>query len=445
MTGPDEWRRGLTPRIADEVGFIRDAFQDKKIGIGLVREGAGVGYMYADGELLVLEEDLPRVTEFLRRLPGVEVSGEVYVLPGLAVVRVTGDRTVPQILEETDRALGEGRVTPNHVFTTADDQSRGEISPCEPVEPGEVLEGIEPYPSVCPGGAGAGVRVYVCDTGLLPDADQHPWLAGVAGDPDPGTPGAEGRLRPYAGHGTFVAGLVRAMAPAAAVFVSNGFGIAGSASETELIADLQRALHRGADLIHLSGTGPTRKNLPPLSFSLWLKRLRHHKGIACVAAAGNSGSSRVSWPAALPHVVSVGALAADWRSRASFTNHGGWVDVYAPGRNLINAYTSGQYVPQMTPYAGQPPRHFHGMARRSGTSFAGAIVTGLIAARMWRTGENSAEAAAALLGEARSAAIPGVGAIALPCCDRPGPGRGRGCGCGCGCTTQPQHQHHPCP
>ena len=207
MTDQDHWKRDMQPRIVDEVDYIRAAFKKKGIGIGVVPERHGLGYMYAVGQLLVRERYLDGVLRSLRRqgvriTPGEPERGEPQqgesprgeegggepprgefpedefprVLPGLILLHFSG-KSVPEVLEVIDRDLGEGCATPNHVLTVA-----GETSPCPATDPEEVYEGTEPYPGVCQCNSGAGVRVYVADTGLLPDAESHPWLAGVTGD-----------------------------------------------------------------------------------------------------------------------------------------------------------------------------------------------------------------------------------------------------------------------
>jgi len=455
------WAVGLEPKIRDQVSYICDQFNKNGaatavgegrwpngsggLDIGGAAKGRGVGFMYAEGQILVRERYLERVQEILdepkhpvRDLlnfdPG--TAPVEPVIDGVVVLRLSQSLTVLEALDRVDRVLGPGYATPNHVLTVA-----GDGVPCPATDPEMVYDGTEPYPAIAPGCDGAGISVYVADTGLLwyqndkldpPPANSldpfqvvtnegnpHAWLKGVRGTLDDledlpsALTGGTQAIAPYEGHGTFVAGVVRSMAPAAEIYVANAFAVAGSTLETHLARHLDRALAHGVDLFHLSIASPTRKDLPLLTFEGWLRRLRSYKGVGCVVAAGNSGYALPTWPAAFPDVVSVGALAVDWRSRASFSNYGPWVDVYAPGRDLVNAFAIGDYQCFMDPYWGDP-RTFYGMAKWSGTSFSTPIVTGLIAARMSRTGENAKEAAAELLAEARAHTIPGVGAIALP-------------------------------
>ena len=420
MPGQNGWDQELDPVVAEQVDYIVSAFGQRGTGIGGVAAANGGGsYMYAEGHLVVREEHLDAVQQMVPQPCTAE-----RVTHGVMLVRMPGDSpgsqpTIPDVLARIDAELGEGVATPNHVLTVAP----GEIAPCPATEPQEVYYDIEPSPSVDVDNGGAGVLIYVADTGLLDGAAASvPWLHGVQGDPDPlpkPLPDGTQPIPPYAGHGTFVAGVARCMAPRADVYVANIFNTAGSALETDFVSKLDAALNLGADIFNLSVTSPTRNDLPMLTFAAWLERVRSYKGVVCTVAAGNSDSRVPEWPAGFPGTVSVGALAADWHSRADFSNYGGWFDVYAPGRGLVNAYATGTYTCRVPPYAGQE-RKFYGMARWSGTSFSTPVVTGLIAARMSRTGENGQQAAAALLAEARTQAIPGVGAVLLPRNDRMG-------------------------
>jgi subtilisin family serine protease len=195
--------------------------------------------------------------------------------------------------------------------------------------------------------------------------------------------------------------------------VTDVFSTAGSELESNWIPRLEAALGLGVDIFHLTIAANSRHDFPLIAFREWLKHLREHGGAVCVVAAGNDSSRRPTWPAAFSDVIAVGALGGDWRGRANFSNFGSWVDVYAPGRDLINAYATGTYTCHVDPYTNEK-REFYGMAKWSGTSFSTPIVTGLIASRMSRTGETARQAAAAVLAKARAQAIPGVGPVLLP-------------------------------
>ena len=73
---------------------------------------------------------------------------------------------------------------------------------------------------------------------------------------------------------------------------------------------------------------------------------------------------------------------APWTGTAAsrlFSNRGPWVDVYAIGRNHVNAYPDGRYVCKETPDKDDVRWFTTGMARWSGTSFATPVVAGILA------------------------------------------------------------------
>jgi subtilisin family serine protease len=443
MAASGDWLEQVVPKVADETRRIVDSFAgppDPTI-IEVFTVNGGIDFMCASGQVLVREDQLGRVREILNLR-----ADAAPVIEGVVLLQLSGGRfdAVVDAVGAVDRELGQGIVTPDQVLTVASGQGSG----CSATEPQEVYYEIEPFPSVCPGNGGAGVLIYMADTGLLQDAATHPWLAsGVqpqdpVDDIDPLDPGSPPVIPECAGHGTFGAGVLRCMAPDAEIIMARTLINCGSDIESRLVPRLTAALDLGPDIFHLTMACLSRNDLPLIGFEAWLRLLRR-TGAICLAPAGNSGFDRPEYPAAFPGVIGVGALGGDWRGRATFSNFGPWVDVYAPGRDLVNAFATGTYDCYVYPYGpnnGQPPqtRNFYGMAKWSGTSFSTPVVTGLIAARMSRTGENARRAAAAVLAEARSRAIPGVGPVVLPCChdhDHDACGRPPGCCCGA-------RQHH---
>jgi subtilisin family serine protease len=429
-------------RFWEQLRLVREAGIDVEVGPPGVEPGSGrvPEYVYERGHLLVRDRAVADVNSLV---PGAEVVGSP--VPGVTKVRVSDP--VPEVMARIDARMGPRRamVAPNHLmFITG-------VNLCPGDEPAPVPADAAPVPAPAEGSAGAGVSVLVIDTGLAREAEdpdylaRHPWLSGVTAVGGHDNPVTGGRILHYTGHGTFVAGVLRCVAPGATVQVSNAFASAGAILEDRLGAVLLDALPQDGpwpDVISLSAGAKTWDGRPPLGLEPFIERLAAGSGTVLVAAAGNHGEDVPFWPAAyagtvggrsapVPGVVAVGALRdpAHGVGRACFSNHGDWVTVYAPGERLVNAYLDGvyEYLHSSTAtcrYA-SPARYpdctcvsparsgslsganpadqekFSGMAAWSGTSFATPIVAGRIAALAAEihreTGVRDARAAAARL------------------------------------------------
>jgi Subtilase family len=281
---------------------------------------------------------------------------------------------------------------------------------------------------------GTGISVLVIDTGFQAGVvSDHPFLAGVNGDPrqlDNPAPGLTDVIKEYAGHGTFVTGVLRTFAPGASVTVSGALQDAGALDEHCLGAAIMKLLDNPLNpdqpwphIISISGGATTQDNQELAGLGALFDELAtdRHAETVLIAAAGNDGQSEHKfWPAAgaltHPGVISVGALRRDGQGRACFSNYGDWVTVYAYGENVINAFPSGLYAyqhasmaacryhsPALYPECGcvaPVSRYgdvvaFDSTASWSGTSFATPLVAGMVAAHMTRLTEKSDARAAA--------------------------------------------------
>jgi len=413
----------VDPCLRAQIQLILDAHDEAEVFPGDWETTGDVNYLYRKDAILSFQQDAQRVTASIdRNFPVIE--GEARpgryafrpVSDGVTLIRLhgLGLPPVPELLDvlDADAELGPPG-------TAAIDAVLWPVPyPCPATEPTEVPRGAAPFPehawdSPCrhPGHAcdGEGVSVSIVDTGLLPDAAaDHPWLAGVTGTlEDAYYPGTD-QIRPYAGHGTFVAGCLCCMAPKATVSVEMGFESATGAFESDLAPVLEAALDRNPGIFVLTFVSATRNDLSLKTFDdLYERRIQYIEGLVVIVPAGNDGTSRLMWPAAYPWVVSVGALSESWRHRADFSNYGAWVDVYTPGQELVNAFAAGHYTCDEWPHAGEH-RRFDGMAMWSGTSFSTPIFAGLVAARMSSTGQNGKQAAASLVQLAQGQLVDGT-------------------------------------
>lgn len=234
---------------------------------------------------------------------------------------------------------------------------------------------------------------------------------GAGAVPDPLT----GLLATHAGHGTFIAGLLRQSCPDAHITglrIMGGDGVVAEDELTNAVKALavQVAQHPGSvDALVLS-LGYYVESTEDVVYTAGLKDLLvtlAARGVVTFVAAGNDCTDRRSYPAAFSdHVefddpgmlplLSVGALNPD-RSVALFSNDGEWVNGEAAGANVVSTapvHVSGAWsadtrlIGPNGEHRGtiDPDQFSSGFATWSGTSFAAPVLAGQYLTNLVRNG-----------------------------------------------------------
>lgn len=164
-------------------------------------------------------------------------------------------------------------------------------------------------------------------------------------------------------HGTHVAGIIGAamdnkgvvgVAPNVSILPVNLF----QNSEVKvfnLINGIHYAVDKGADIINLSLYTPYYSATIDSAIEY-----AHSKGVIVVGAVGNDGKAISAYPAANEHVIAVSATNKN-DSIATYSNRGNYVDISAPGTDILSTDIDGTYVTM------------------SGTSMATPFVSGVAA------------------------------------------------------------------
>ena len=235
---------------------------------------------------------------------------------------------------------------------------------------------------------GRGVRAYILDSGILPD---HSEFRGRAECLQNFVETAQSGCDDDTGHGTHVAGTIG----------GTTYGIAknvqlkalkvcknGSCPKSAILAALDFvASETGKRVVNMSFQG---------DFSQALEDAQQRvvdSGAVIVVAAGNGFNKACSSYVASPLSISVGATTKQ-DARASFSNYGPCVDVWAPGDGILSASLGGT-------------NGVSGTATLKGTSFAAPHVSGMVALHLER-GVHPRDMEAVLLGHAKLDLITGM-------------------------------------
>lgn len=239
--------------------------------------------------------------------------------------------------------------------------------------------------------------------------------------------GDASHLDPFAGHGTFIAGVVHQSCPDAAILPVRVYGGDGSASEWDFARSVERLLE-----FHLRGLAGVPGHFPVdvvvIASGYYLERpeddddyegvyrgrLRdlRRAGVLVVVSAGNDGSSRRAFPAGWAPAVRrtregivpgdahdicpdytplLGVAASNPDGTlADFSNDGPWIAAVRPGVNVLSTMPTtfdgaaeGSRSADGLRHTVDPDDFTSGFGTWSGTSFSAPHLAGQLAARIF--------------------------------------------------------------
>jgi hypothetical protein len=319
---------------------------------------------YVPDEVIILLNGNPTaaiVDAIARRHRLVRVESQRFELMGATLYRwhIPNGRSVRSVTTELSADHGIGFAQPNYVYALQQQATAGAavLTPQDEADSSQYALAKLHLPEAHGLAKGDKVLVAVIDSGI---DTAHPELAGVVAGQFDALSSTEG---PHP-HGTAIAGIIAAharligAAPAVHILAVRAFGASASGTEGttfNILKGLDWATGQGARIVNMSFAGPSD---PLLGRGMANAR---QKGAILVAAAGNAGpKSPPLYPAADPNVIAVTATDANDQIFAE-ANHGSYIAVSAPGVDILVAAPGGAY--QVA----------------SGTSFAAAYVSGVIA------------------------------------------------------------------
>ncbi|HET7271369.1 MAG TPA: S8 family serine peptidase [Rubrobacter sp.] len=198
------------------------------------------------------------------------------------------------------------------------------------------------FPDAWSSTKGRGAKIAVVDSGV---DQRHPDIGNIVAQKD--FVEHDAVADDDADHGTLVTGIAGALTnngrgvaggcPRCGLLIAKVVGPAGVTTDSKLVKGIGWSVNHGADVINLSLGDPGKSSVLKATVND-----ASANGAVVVAAAGNERTTTRQYPAAYRKAIAVSATNRKDKL-ARFSSRGKWVDLAAPGTNILSTLAGGGY------------------------------------------------------------------------------------------------------